>query len=95
MVIYHQKMELFFAFLVVYRTDQHTAGIDTHHGSGRQIRDGDARFADELFRFVVLVDTGKDDSVGAGSVIQHEFQEFFGLFDRFVFNEQAFSIIQI
>ena len=28
MVIYHQKMELFFAFLVVYRTDQHTAGVD-------------------------------------------------------------------
>ena len=75
--------------------DEHTLRGNAHHGSGRQIRDGDAGLADELFRLVVLVDTGKDDSVGAGSVIQHEFQEFFGLLDRFVFNEQAFSIIQI
>lgn len=88
-------MELFSAFLVVDGGNEHPAGVDSHHGSWRQIRDGDAGLADELFRLVVLVDTGKDDSVGAGAVIQHEFQEFFGLLDRFVFNEQAFSIIQI
>lgn len=88
-------MELFSAFLVMDGGNEHPAGVDAHHGSGREIRDGNARFADELFRFVVFVDTGKNDSVGAGSVIQHEFQEFFGLLDRFVFNEQAFSIIQI
>ena len=76
-------MQLFSAFLVVNSRDQHAAGVDAHHGSGRQIHDGNARFADELFRFVVFVDTGKNDSVGAGSVIQYEFQEFFGLFDRF------------
>ncbi len=76
-------MEFFHTFLVVNGGDQHTAGVDAHHGSGRQIHDGNARFADELFRFVVFVDTGKNDSVGAGSVIQYEFQEFFGLLDRF------------
>ena len=88
-------MELFSAFLVMDGGNEHTLRGNAHHGSRRQIRDGDAGLADELFRLVVLVDTGKDDSVGAGAVIQHEFQEFFGLLDRFVFNEQAFSIIQI
>ena len=95
MRIKHQKVQLFSAFLVVDGGNEHPAGVDAHHGPRRQIRDGDAGLADELFRLVVLVDTGKDDSVGAGAVIQHEFQEFFGLLDRFVFNEQAFSIIQI
>ena len=66
MRIQHQKMELFHAFLVVDSRNEHTAGIDTHHGSGRQIRDGDAGLADEFFRFVVFVDPGKDDSVGPG-----------------------------
>ena len=61
--------------------NEHTAGIDTHHGSGRQIRDGNARFSDQFFRLVVFVDTGKNHSVSAGSVVQREFQEFFGLFD--------------
>lgn len=95
MRVEHQKVQLFSAFLVMDGGDEHTLRGNAHHGSRRQIRDGDAGLADELFRLVVLVDTGKDDSVGAGAVIQHEFQEFFGLLDRFVFNEQAFSIIQI
>ena len=69
-------MEFFDAFLVVDGGNEHPAGVDAHHGPRRQIRDGDAGLADELFRLVVLVDTGKDDSVGAGAVIQHEFQEF-------------------
>lgn len=76
-------MEFFDAFLVVDGGNEHPAGVDAHHGPRRQIRDGDAGLADELFRLVVLVDTGKDDSVGAGAVIQHEFQKFFGLFNRF------------
>ena len=49
--------------------DEHTLRRNPHHGSGREIRDGNARFADELFRFVVFVDTGKNDSVSASSVI--------------------------
>ena len=69
-------MEFFDAFLVMDGGNEHPAGVDAHHGPRRQVRDGDAGFADELFRFVVLVDTGKDDSAGAGAVIQHEFQEF-------------------
>ena len=76
-------MELFDAFLVMDGGNEHPAGVDAHHGPRRQIRDGDAGLADELFRLVVLVDTGKDDSVGAGAVVQHEFQKLFGLFDRF------------
>ena len=76
-------MELFSAFLVVNSRDQHAAGVDAHHGSGRQIHDGDAGFSDQFFRLVVFVNAGKNDSIGASSVIQDKFQEFFGLFDRF------------
>ena len=50
-------------------------------GLGGEIRDGNARFTDQFFRLVVIVDAGKDDSIRAGTVVQREFQEFFGLFD--------------
>ena len=55
MRIEHQKMKLFHALLVVNRRDQHAAGVDAHHGSGRQIRDGDARLADQFLRLVICL----------------------------------------
>ena len=76
-------MKLFHALLVVNRRDQHAAGVDAHHGSRRKICDGDARFSDQFLRLVVIVNAGKDDSIRAGTVVQREFQEFFGLLDRF------------
>lgn len=75
-------MQLFFAVFVMDGGDQHPAGVDAHHGPRRQIRDGDAGLADQFFRLVVFVDAGKNDSVRSRTVIQHEFQEFLGLFDR-------------
>ena len=83
MGIKHQKVQLFDAFLVVDGGDQHTARVDAHHRPGWEVHDGDAGLADEFFRLVVFVDTGKNDSIGAGSVVQHEFQQLLGLFDRF------------
>ena len=83
MGIDHQQVQPLLAVFVVDSGDEHTLRGNPHHGSGREIRDGNARFADELFRLVVFVDTGKNDSIFASSVIQHEFQEFFGLFNRF------------
>ena len=82
MRIEHQKMKLFHALLVVNRRDQHAAGVDAHHGSGRQIHDGNARLADQFLRLVILVNAGKNDSVGAGAVVQREFQQLLGLLDR-------------
>ena len=52
-------------------------------GLGGEIRDGDAGFADEFFRLIAFVNARKNNSIRSSSVIQHEFQEFFGLFDRF------------
>ena len=80
-VVHHQEVQAFLTFLVVDGADDHAAGVDAHHGSGRQIHDGNAGFSDQFFRLVVFVDAGKNHSVSASSVIQHEFQEFFGLFD--------------
>ena len=83
MRVEHEEVELFCAFLVVDGADQHAAGVDAHHGSGRQIHDGNARFSNQFFRFVIFVNAGKDNSILSSSVIQYEFQEFFGLLDRF------------
>ena len=57
MVIYHQKMELFFAFLVVYRTNQHTAGVNAHHRSRRKIGNSDTGLTDQFLRLVIGVNT--------------------------------------
>ena len=65
MRIEHQKVQPLLAVFVMDSGDEHTLRRNPHHGSGREIRDGNARFADELFRFVVFVDTGKNDSVSA------------------------------
>ena len=81
MRVEHQKVQLFFAVFVVDSGNKHTLRRNSHHGSWRQICDGDARFSDQFFRLVVIVNAGKDDSIRAGTVIQNEFQEFLGLFD--------------
>ena len=36
-------------------TDEHTAGVDAHHGARRQVGDGYAGLADQFIRLVVLV----------------------------------------
>ena len=53
MGIDHQKMKFFFLALMVNGTDQHTTGFNSHHGSGRQIRDGDAGLSDQLFWLII------------------------------------------
>ena len=55
--IHHQQMKPFRIILLVDGTDQHAAGIDAHHLSGRQIRDGDAGLSDQLLGLVELVNT--------------------------------------
>ena len=53
MGIDHQKMKFFFLPFLVDGAEEHTAGFDAHHGSGRQIRDGDAGLADQLLRLII------------------------------------------
>ena len=52
--------------------DEHTAGIDTHHRSRRQIGDGDAGLSNQLLRLIILVNTTQNDPIYAGSVVQNE-----------------------
>ena len=40
--INHQQMQLFFAVFVMHGRDEHTTGINAHHRTGRQVRNGDA-----------------------------------------------------
>ena len=63
-VIHHQKMQLFFiaVLLVVDCGKQHATGIDAHHLPRREIGDGDACFADQFFRLIVSMNTGKNRS---------------------------------
>ena len=81
MVIHHKQMQFFlFAVLfVVHRRQQHATGLNAHHGSGRQVGDGDQGLAYQFFRLVVSVNTGEDGTVFAGAVIQSELQQFLGL----------------
>ena len=70
MVIHHQQMEPLLPFLRVHCTDQHTAGIDPHHGARRQVGDSYAGLADQFVRLVILVYAAQDRSVFACSVVQ-------------------------
>ena len=56
-VIHHQKMELLLAVFLVHRGQKHAAGVDAHHGSRREIRDGNQGLSDQLFRLVICVNT--------------------------------------
>ena len=74
-------MQLFFAVFVMHGGDQHTAGIDAHHGTGRQGGDGHTGFAHQLLRLIVVVNAAQNDAVGTGAVIQHELQQLLALLD--------------
>ena len=78
-VVYHQKMQLFLAIFLVDRGQEHAAGVDPHHRSRREIRDGDQCLSDQFFRLIVSMDTGKNDPVCACSIIQSELKELLGL----------------
>ena len=52
--------------------NQHTAGIDTHHRSRRQIGDCDAGLSNQLLRLIIVVNTTQNDPIYAGSVVQNE-----------------------
>ena len=69
MIIHHKQMQFFVftVFLVVHCGQQHTTGLNAHHGSGGQIDDGDQCLSNQFFRLIVSVDTGEDGAVGAGA----------------------------
>ena len=67
---------------MVYGGDNHAAGIDAHHFSGWQVGNGEEGLAEQFFRLVRFVNPAQDDPVNACAVIEDEFQELFGLFDR-------------
>ena len=71
-VVQHQKMEFFFSFFMMHGGNQHTAGLDAHHGSGGQIGDGHAGLANQLFRLVIGVDSAQNGALVARSVVQSE-----------------------
>ena len=70
MGIDHQKMELFLLPFLVDGAEERAAGFDAHHGSGRQIRDGDAGLADQLFRLIIGVDSAQNRPILAGTIIK-------------------------
>ena len=55
--VHHEKIQALMAVLLVYGGNQHSAGINAHHLSRRQVHDGDAGFADQLLRLVILVNS--------------------------------------
>ena len=52
------------------------------HGPGRQIGDGDAGLADQLFRLIEGVDSAQNRPILARTIIKRKLQELFGLLHR-------------
>ena len=63
MRIDHQQMQLFLAVFVMDGRDEHTAGVDAHHGAGREIGDGDADLAHQFLRLIILMNAAQDLSL--------------------------------
>ena len=74
-IIYHQKMEFLFLAAPVDCGKKHAAGIDAHHRSGRQIRNGNQRFPNQLLRLIECMDAGEDGALRAGAIVQGELQK--------------------
>ena len=79
MVIDHEEVELFFAFLCVECGEERTVTLNAHHRSRREVCDGDEGLADQLFRLVISVNTGENGAVCACAVVQSELKELLGL----------------
>ena len=79
MGVHHQQVQALLALFAVDGGDEHTAGVDAHHGAGGQVGDGDAGLAHELLRLVIGVDAAEDGPGGAGAVVQGELQQLLGL----------------
>ena len=85
MGIDHQQVELLLAVFLVHGGDEHTAGLDAHHGPGREIGDCNAGLSNQLLRLIIFVDAGEDHPIRAGAVVQNELQELLGLLHGFAF----------
>ena len=59
-VIDHQQVQAFFAFLRVDSGDQHAAGVDAHHLAWWEVDNSDAGLADQLLRLIVVVDAAEE-----------------------------------
>ena len=78
----HEEVELFFLALLMDGGDEHTAAFNAHHGSGREVDDGDEGLADKLFGLIKRVDARKDRAIRPGAVVEGELQELFRLLHR-------------
>ena len=56
-VVHHQKIQSFFSVFLMNRRNQHPAGINAHHLTGRQIYNSDCRLPNQFFRLVILVNS--------------------------------------
>jgi len=76
-------VQLLLALFLMHGGNEHAAGGDTHHLPGGEIQNGHGGLAHQVLRLIIMVDAGDDGAVGAGAVVQGEFQELIALFHRF------------
>ena len=79
MRVNHEQVQSFLAVLLVNSGEQHTAGFETHHCSGREVGDRNKRLAYELFRLIIGVNARQDRAFRACAVVQRELQELLAL----------------
>ena len=64
-------------------TQEHTAGFNSHHCSGRKVDDSDKSFAYKLFGLIESVDAAQYSAVCSRAVVKRELKEFLALLYRF------------
>ena len=55
--VHHKEVELFLLAVLVDSTQEHTAGVNSHHSSRREVGNGDKSLADEVLRLIISVDS--------------------------------------
>lgn len=69
------------SLLVVHCGNKHAAGVNAHHGPGREVGYGDAGLADELLGLVILVDAAENYAVFPATIVEGELEQLLALFN--------------
>ena len=56
MLIHHQTVQFFLSVFMMNRRNDHSAGINAHHRTGRQVCDCNQCLSYQLFRLISIVD---------------------------------------
>ena len=75
LIIQNDEIQHFFAVILVDAGQKHAVAFFAHHLSRRKVCDGNRSLADQFFRFIISVNTRKNDPVCAASIVKDKLQK--------------------